>query len=123
MDPRPLVADLARSYRAAGPEVDGELYDNRLIRGDNLPAAVVLAGAILGFALPLASALRIADGFAMVAGWAVIALVAQLVAYGLVALLLRHFSRRINRGEMAAAVLAAATHVGVGLLNAAAMNY
>ena len=94
-----------------------------LIRGDNLPAAVVLAGAILGFALPLASALRIADGFAMVAGWAVIALVAQLVAYGLVALLLRHFSRRINRGEMAAAVLAAATHVGVGLLNAAAMNY
>ena len=33
-----------------------------LIRGDNLPAAVVLAGAVLGFALPLASALRIADG-------------------------------------------------------------
>ena len=94
-----------------------------LIRGDNLPAAVVLAGAELGFALPLASALRIADGVATVAAWAFIALVAQLVAYALVAILLKHFSKRINRGEMAAAVLAAATHVSVGLLNSAAMNY
>ena len=94
-----------------------------LIRGDNLPAAIVLAGALLGFALPLASALRVADGVAMVAAWACIALVAQLAAYALVALLLKHFSRRINRGEMAAAVLAAATHVSVGLVNSAAMNY
>jgi putative membrane protein len=94
-----------------------------LIRGDNLPAAVVLAGAVLGFALPLASALRIADGVRTVAAWAFIALVAQLVAYGLVALLLKQFSKRINRGEMAAAVLAAAIHVSVGLLNSAAMNY
>ena len=94
-----------------------------LIRGDTLPAAVVLAGAVLGFALPLSSALRIADGVATVAAWAFIALVAQLVAYALVALLLKQFSRRINRGEMAAAVLAAAIHVSVGLLNSAAMNY
>lgn len=94
-----------------------------LIRGDNLPAAVVLAGALLGFALPLASALRVADGIASVAAWAFIALVAQLVAYGLAALLLKHFSKRINRGEMAAAVLAAACHVSVGLVNSAAMNY
>ena len=94
-----------------------------LIRGDNLSAAVVLAGALLGFALPLASALRVADGVAIVAAWAFIALVAQLAAYALVALLLKDFPKRINRGEMAAAVLAAAIHVGVGLLNSAAMNY
>jgi putative membrane protein len=94
-----------------------------LIRGDNLPAAVVLAGAVLGFALPLASALRVADGVATVTAWAFIALFAQLVAYALVAVLLKQFSKRINRGEMAAAVLAAAIHVGVGLLNSAAMNY
>lgn len=94
-----------------------------LIRGDNLPAAVVLAGAVLGFALPLASALRIADGIVHVAAWACIALFAQLAAYALVTLLLRDFPRRINRGEMAAAVLAAAIHVGVGLLNSAAMHY
>ena len=55
--------------------------------------------------------------------WAFIALVAQLVAYALVALLLKDFPKRINRGEMAAAVLAAAIHVSVGLLNSAAMNY
>ena len=94
-----------------------------LIRGANLPAAVVLAGALLGFALPLASALRIASGLLDVAAWAFMALVAQLAAYALVALLLKDFSKRINRGEMAAAVLAAAIHVGVGLLNSAAMSF
>ena len=94
-----------------------------LIRGDNLPAAVVLAGALLGFAVPLASALRVANGLLDVAAWAFMALVAQLAAYALVALLLRDFSRRINRGEMAAAVMAATIHLGVGLLNSAAMSF
>ena len=94
-----------------------------LIRGDNLPAAVVLAGAVLGFALPLASALRIASGLLDVAAWAFMALVAQLAAYALVALLLKDFSKRINRGEMAAAVLAASIHLGVGLINSAAMSF
>ena len=94
-----------------------------LIRGDNLPAAVVLAGALLGFALPLANALRVASGVLGVAAWAFIALVAQLAAYALVAMLLKDFRKRINRGEMAAAVLAAAIHVSVGLVNSAAMNY
>ena len=94
-----------------------------LIRGDNLPAAVVLAGALLGFAVPLASALRVANGLLDVAAWAFMALIAQLAAYALVALLLRDFSRRINRGEMAAAVMAATIHLGVGLLNSAAMSF
>ena len=94
-----------------------------LIRGDNLPAAVVLAGALLGFALPLSSALRISGGLMAMAAWAFIALVAQLAAYALVGLLLKDFPRRINRGEMAAAVLAAAIHVAVGLVNAAAMSF
>ena len=94
-----------------------------LIRGDNLPAAVVLARALLGFALPLASALRTASGLLDVAAWAFMALAAQLAAYALVALLLKDFSKRINRGEMAAAVLAAAIHLGVGLINSAAMSF
>ena len=54
-----------------------------LIRGDNLPAAIVLAGAVLGFALPLASALRVAEGALDVAAWAFVALLAQLTAYAL----------------------------------------
>ena len=94
-----------------------------LIRGDNLPAAVVLAGALLGFAVPLASALRVANGLLDVAAWAFMALVAQLAAYALVALLLKDFSKRINRGEMAAAVLAGSIHLGVGLIKSAAMSF
>ena len=94
-----------------------------LIRGDNLPAAVVLAGALLGFAVPLASALRVANGLLDVAAWAFMALIAQLAAYALVALLLKDFSRRINRGEMAAAVMAGSIHLVVGLINSAAMSF
>ena len=33
-----LVEELALSHRAAGPDVPGDLRDNRLIHGDNLPA-------------------------------------------------------------------------------------
>ena len=51
------------------------------------------------------------------------ALIAQLAAYALVALLLKDFSKRINRGEMAAAVLAGSIHLGVGLINSAAMSF
>ena len=54
---------------------------------------------------PLASALRIASGLLDVAAWAFMALIAQLAAYALVALLLKDFSKRINRGEMAAATV------------------
>lgn len=94
-----------------------------LIREGNTAAAISLSGALLGFALPLASALRTASGLLDVAAWAFMALAAQLAAYALVALLLKDFSKRINRGEMAAAVLAAAIHLGVGLINSAAMSF
>lgn len=94
-----------------------------LIREGNLAASIALAGALLGFALPLAGALRAAVSALDLALWAGIALVAQGGAYLLVRLLLPRFPQRIAQTEVSAAVLSATVHVSVGLVNAAAMSY
>jgi len=95
----------------------------RLIREGNLAASTALSGALAGFCLPLASAMAHSVSLVDLAVWATVALVAQMAAYGFTRLLLPQFPKRIERAEQSAAVLAATLHVGVGLLNAAAMVY
>ena len=95
----------------------------RLIRDGNVAAAIGLAGALVGYCLPLGSALAQSVTPTDLALWAGIALVGQLAAYGAVRLLLPAFPARIERGETAAGITAASLHIGVGLLNAAAMSY
>ncbi|GAA5081962.1 DUF350 domain-containing protein [Lysobacter panacisoli] len=94
-----------------------------LIRAGNLAASTALSGALLGFCLPLSSAMAHSVALLDLAIWGAIALVAQAAAYGLTRLLLPGFPARIERGEQSAAILSATLHVGVGLLNAAAMVY
>lgn len=94
-----------------------------LIRQGNVAASVALAGSLLGFALPLASALGSALNAVDLTIWAGIALLAQAAAYVVTRLLLPAFPERIVRGEVSAAVLSAALHLSVGLVNAAAMSY
>jgi putative membrane protein len=95
----------------------------QLIRDGNIAASTALAGALTGFCLPLASAIAHSVNVVDLAVWGVVALLAQFAAHLLVRLLLPQFPVRIERGEQAAAVLSATIHVGVGLLNAAAMVY
>jgi putative membrane protein len=94
-----------------------------LIREGNLAASTALSGALAGFCLPLASAMAHSVALVDLALWGSVALVAQFAAYGFTRLLLPQFPARIERAEQSAAVLAATIHVGVGLLNAAAMVY
>ncbi|MFE0502432.1 DUF350 domain-containing protein [Lysobacter soli] len=95
----------------------------QLIREGNLAAGTALSGALIGFCLPLASAMAHSVSLVDLAVWGAVALLAQAAAYGFTRLLLPAFPARIERGEQAAAVLSATLHVGVGLLNAAAMVY
>lgn len=94
-----------------------------LIRAGNAAAAVSLSGALIGYCLPLASALSHSVAPLDLALWAGVALLAQLVAYAVARLLLPGYPRRIEEGELAAAITGASVHVGIGLLNAAAMTY
>ncbi|QXI31656.1 MULTISPECIES: DUF350 domain-containing protein [Pseudomonas] len=93
-----------------------------LIRAGNVAAATALGGALIGFAIPAASAIAHSVSLVDFLVWALIALVAQLLAFGLVSLLIRGLSARIAKGELAAAILSAAISISVGLLNAACMT-
>lgn len=94
-----------------------------LIREGNAAAAVSLSGAILGFVLPLASAIAHSISIVDMAIWSVVALIAQIVVYFIVSRVVPHFGEAIRAGRIAAAALLAALAIGVGILNAASMTY
>lgn len=114
-----FLAVFKRLYQMSTP------YDEaRLIREGNTAAAVALGGAIIGFALPLASALTQTADPVEFAAWGVLAGVIQIVASLLVRrVIVRDMVERIEANNLASALYLGATSVGVGLLNAASMTY
>jgi putative membrane protein len=93
-----------------------------LVREGNAAAAVSLAGAMLGYALPVASAVRNSRDLAEAAVWSVVACLVQLAAYLVARRLLPRLGQQIAAGEVAPAVVVAALAVSMGLLNAACME-
>jgi putative membrane protein len=93
-----------------------------LIKEQNQAAAVAFAGSLLGFVIVIArlieSAVHIADFYL----WVVVAIVVQLLAYGVVRLTFPSLSERIANGELAAAIWLAGLSIGAGLLNAASLS-
>lgn len=99
-------------------------YDEkRLIREGNVAAAVALGGALVGYALPVASALTQAGSLPEFAAWAVLAGVIQILTFVIVRrLAVSDVARRVESGEVAIGVYLAAISICVGLLNAASMT-
>lgn len=94
-----------------------------LMRSGNCAAAVSLSGAVLGFALPLASVIAHASNMADLVVWALVAMVVQLAAYFLIYMSQRDVTGAIERGEMSQAVMLATGGIVMGLLNAACLTY
>ena len=94
-----------------------------LIRAGNTAAAVALAGAALGFCLPLASAVAHSVGLLDMLAWAVVAGVVQVGTLLGLRWGFGNLWAAIEHGEMAAAVAVAAGSLAVGLLNAACLTY
>jgi putative membrane protein len=94
-----------------------------LIREGNVAAAISFAGALIGFVLPLASAISHSVNLLDMLAWALIALVAQIIVYAVVARIVHHFAQAIEGGRTAPATLLATVAIAVGLLNAAALTY
>ena len=94
-----------------------------LIRAGNKAAAISLSGAMLGFALPLASTVANAVNLLDLVLFAVLATVVQLVAFVFVRMLMPNLTADIERGEVAGATFLAAVSISVGMLNAAALVY
>lgn len=93
-----------------------------LIRKNVPGAAVALGLSLLGFALPLASAVAHAANLLDCAIWAVIALVVQIGVFFAIRIPVPDVSHRIANGEMAAAVWLGLASVTAGLLSAASMT-
>jgi putative membrane protein len=94
-----------------------------LIRKGNNAAAIAYAGAIIGLALPLASAVAHSVNPVDMVVWGVLALAVQVLVYFLVRRLVPHLSDNILDNKVAPAVLLAAVSVAAGILNAASLTY
>ena len=98
-------------------------HERTLIRAGNTAAAISLGGALIGYVLPLASALSHTVSLAEFAAWALLAGVIQIVAFVVVSrVAFRDLTARIEAGEIAGSVYMAAISICVGLLNAACMT-
>jgi len=105
-------------YQLATPHREREL-----IEAGNAAAAITLGGAVLGYVIPLATALTQTASLYEFAAWAALAGVIQIVVFLAVRhLVFRDLSARIERGEIAAALYLLTLSLGVGLLNAASMT-
>ena len=95
----------------------------KLIKDGNVAAAISLSGSVLGFTLPLASAIIYAVHPWDMMLWALIAAIVQLLVYIAVRYTLLNVSRRIPEGQIATGIVLGAISLSAGILNAACMTY
>ena len=93
-----------------------------LIRANVPAAAVALGMSLLGFALPVASAIAHAANIVDCVIWSVIALIVQIIAYYVAQIPDPDLSKRIAAGELASAFWLGMVSVTAGLLSAASMT-
>jgi putative membrane protein len=89
------------------------------VSNNNTAAAVAFGGAILGFTLPMVSAIFFTHSFVEMLKWAAVTGVVQLLVFGSV----RRYAVKIEAGQVAPATLLAFLAVSVGLLNAVCISY
>lgn len=91
--------------------------------GKNVPGAAVSLGlSLLGFALPVASAVAHAADIVDCAIWSVIALGVQIIAYYVARIPVPDLSARIAKGEFGAAIWLGLASLTAGVLSAASMS-
>jgi putative membrane protein len=93
-----------------------------LIREGNSAAAISLGGAIIGYTLPLAKSVAQSESMNDLMLWAGVALIAQLIAYGVARLTFKQLASDVVHGKHAPAIFLATVSIAIGLLNAAAMT-
>ena len=97
--------------------------EGKLIREGNVAAALALGGALVGYVLPLASALSNTVSLIEFCAWAALAGALQIAAFTLVRMVvMKDVAARIEKGEIAAGVYLMSISLAVGVLNAACMT-
>ncbi|MEM9123394.1 MAG: DUF350 domain-containing protein [Pseudomonadota bacterium] len=97
-------------------------YDEvALIKQNNLGAAIAYTGALIGFVMPLQTALQHSVTLAEYLLWGLIAGFTQLGVFFVYRQFYPRFRERLEGGELASPVQLAGVSVAVGLLNAASI--
>jgi putative membrane protein len=94
----------------------------QLIREGNMAASFSLSGAILGFIVPLASAITHSVSLIDMAIWGLIAMAVQIAAFVVVKICIPSITRDIPENKGAQGFFLGSLSLGVGLLNAACMS-
>jgi putative membrane protein len=94
-----------------------------LIREGNMAAAFSLSGALLGFVVPLASAVQHSVSLPDMALWALVAMAVQILAFVVVKLVIPTITQDIAAGKNAQGFFLGTLSLAVGLLNGACMSY
>jgi putative membrane protein len=111
-----LLAAGVATYMVATP-----FRERELIEEGNAAAGVVLAGAILAMAIPIAATLATSALVLDLVVWGTVAVLLQLLTVVGVSLVFHRFRAVIQHGNVAAALTLAGAQVAVALINAAVM--
>jgi putative membrane protein len=91
---------------------------------DNDPAAAIALGlSLLGFVIPVVSAIMHTASVIDCLIWSVIALIVQIAVYYIAKIPVPNLSARIANGELAPAIWLGLASVAAGAINAASMVY
>ena len=98
-------------------------HDEFELISKNVPGAAISLGlSLLGFSLPVASAIAHAANIMDCVVWSLIALAVQIIAFYVVKIPIPDLSKRIARGELAAAIWLGLASLAAGVLSAASMT-
>ncbi|MCE1161265.1 MAG: DUF350 domain-containing protein [Burkholderiales bacterium] len=95
----------------------------KLIRSGNHSAATALVGALLGYALPLSSAIVHSVTLRDMVIWALVGLITQYLAHLCTRLIIPTIKQDIDNNNQAIGTVSAGISVVLGLINAACMVY
>ena len=95
----------------------------QLIRDNDPAAAIALGLSLVGFVLPVVSAIAHSANVVDCLIWSLIALIVQIIVYFIVKIPVPNLSARIAAGELAAAIWLGLSSMAAGALNAACMIY
>ena len=95
----------------------------KLIRDNDPAAALALGLSLVGFVLPVVSAIAHSANIVDCLIWSAIALIVQILVYFIVKIPVPNLSAKIAAGEMAPAIWLGLSSLSAGALNAASMIY
>ena len=98
-------------------------HEFALIRENKPAASIAFGGSLIGFVLPLHSAISNSVSLLDCLLWGLVALLVQLLTFLALRLFIRDLPQRIARDEIASGIFSASAAVAVGVLNAACMTW